>query len=109
MTDASHITLLPELLAHVRAVAPQVRLETARIDGNTAHALESGEADLALGYIPWIESGIYQQTLFPLFATSRSLHDRGQTIFSKHPRIDVRGSFSAFSGIGTPDVPAAIF
>jgi DNA-binding transcriptional LysR family regulator len=65
MTDASHITLLPELLAHVRAVAPQVRLEAARIDGNTAHALESGEADLALGYIPWLESGIYQQTLFP--------------------------------------------
>ena len=65
MTDASHITLLPELLAHVRAVAPQVRLEAARIDGNTAHALESGEADLALGYIPSLESGIYQQTLFP--------------------------------------------
>jgi DNA-binding transcriptional LysR family regulator len=65
MTDASHVTLLPELLAHVRAVAPQVRLEAARIDGNTAHALESGEADLALGYIPWLESGIYQQTLFP--------------------------------------------
>lgn len=65
MTDASHITLLPELLAHVRALAPQVRLEAARIDGNTAHALESGEADLALGYIPWLESGIYQQTLFP--------------------------------------------
>jgi DNA-binding transcriptional LysR family regulator len=65
MTDASHITLLPQLLAHVRAVAPNVRLEAARIDGNTAHALESGEADLALGYIPWLESGIYQQTLFP--------------------------------------------
>ena len=27
MTDASHITLLPQLLAHVRAVAPLVRLE----------------------------------------------------------------------------------
>ena len=65
MTDASHITLLPELLAHVRAVAPEVRLEAARIDSNTAHALESGEADLALGYIPSLESGIYQQTLFP--------------------------------------------
>jgi len=65
MTDASHITLLPELLAHVRAVAPEVRLEAAGIDSNTAHALESGEADLALGYIPSLESGIYQQTLFP--------------------------------------------
>ena len=35
------------------------------IDGNTAQALETGEADLALGYIPWLESGIYQQTLYP--------------------------------------------
>ena len=35
MTDASHITLLPQLLAHVRAVAPGVRLEAARIDEQT--------------------------------------------------------------------------
>jgi DNA-binding transcriptional LysR family regulator len=78
MTDASHITLLPELLAHLRAVAPQVRLEAARIDGNTAHALESGEADLALGYIPWLESGIYQQTLFPQnwVCLANALHPR---------------------------------
>ncbi|MEY4767253.1 MAG: hypothetical protein RI907_3926, partial [Pseudomonadota bacterium] len=33
MTDASHVTLLPQLLTHVRAEAPQVRLEAARIDG----------------------------------------------------------------------------
>ncbi len=65
MTDASHITLLPQLLAHVRAAAPSVRLDAAHIDGNTAQALETGEADLALGYIPWLESGIYQQTLYP--------------------------------------------
>ena len=65
MTDASHITLLPHLLAHVRAAAPKIRLDAARIDGYTAQALETGEADLALGYIPWLESGIYQQTLFP--------------------------------------------
>ena len=36
MTDASHITLLPQLLAHVRGVAPGVRLEAARIDPNFA-------------------------------------------------------------------------
>jgi DNA-binding transcriptional LysR family regulator len=78
MTDASHITLLPELLAHMRAVAPQVRLEAARIDGNTAHALESGEADLALGYIPWLETGMYQQTLFPQnwVCLANALHPR---------------------------------
>ena len=65
MPDASHITMLPQLLAHLRAVAPNVRLVAARIDANTEHALQSGEADLALGYAPWLEAGFYQQTLFP--------------------------------------------
>ncbi len=64
MTDASHVTLLPRLLAHVRAQAPGVRLEAARIDGNTERALESGVADLAIGYVPWLGGGIYQQKLY---------------------------------------------
>ncbi len=64
MTDASHITLLPRLLAHVRAQAPGIRLEAAGIDGNTERALESGEADLAIGYVPWLGGDIYQQQLY---------------------------------------------
>ncbi|WP_338642043.1 LysR family transcriptional regulator [Burkholderia pyrrocinia] len=64
MTDASHITLLPRLLAHVRAQAPGIRLEVAGIDGNTERALESGEADLAIGHVPWLGGGIYQQQLY---------------------------------------------
>jgi DNA-binding transcriptional LysR family regulator len=79
MTDASHVTLLPQLLAHVRATAPLVRLEAARIDAGTARALQSGEADLAIGYIPWLESGIYQQTLFP--------QDWVCLANARHPRI----------------------
>lgn len=65
MTDASHITLLPGLLEQVRIRAPGVRLEALRMDGRTAEALETGETDLAVGHAPWLESGIYQQTLFP--------------------------------------------
>jgi DNA-binding transcriptional LysR family regulator len=64
MTDASHITLLPQLLARVRGVAPRVRLEAASIDSNTARAMERGDADLAIGLVPGLESGFYQQTLF---------------------------------------------
>ncbi|MFC5520018.1 LysR family transcriptional regulator [Polaromonas jejuensis] len=64
MTDASHITLLPRLLSHVRAVAPGVALEAGRIDGELARALQSGDADLALGYLPWLDAGFYQQTLY---------------------------------------------
>jgi DNA-binding transcriptional LysR family regulator len=64
MTDASHITLLPRLLTHVRAVAPGVTLEASRIDGDLAHALQTGEADLAVGFLPWLDAGFYQQTLY---------------------------------------------
>jgi DNA-binding transcriptional LysR family regulator len=65
MTDASHVTLLPVLLAHLRTVAPRVRLVAARIDEQTAQALQSGDADLAIGFVPWLEAGFYQQTLYP--------------------------------------------
>jgi DNA-binding transcriptional LysR family regulator len=64
MTDASHITLLPQILAAIRKAAPHVTLEAARIDEAMPHALQSGEADLALGLIPSLETGFYQQTLF---------------------------------------------
>ena len=52
MTDASHITFLPRLLAHVRTIGPDVRLDVVPISTATGHVLETGEADLALGYIP---------------------------------------------------------
>jgi DNA-binding transcriptional LysR family regulator len=64
MTDASHITLLPQILAAVRKAAPSVVLEAARIDDLMLQALQSGEANLALGLIPSLETGFYQQTLF---------------------------------------------
>ena len=64
MTDASHITLMPRLFAHVHALAPGIRLEAATIGPNMAAELQSGEADLALGLIPGLEAGFYQQALF---------------------------------------------
>ncbi len=79
MTDASHITLLPKLLAHLRALAPGVQVAAARIDERTAEALQSGEADLALGLVPWLEAGFYQQTLFP--------QDWVCLVNPRHPRI----------------------
>jgi hypothetical protein len=50
--------------AAVRKAAPSVTLEAARIDEVMPQALQSGEADLALGLIPSLETGFYQQTLF---------------------------------------------
>ncbi|WP_116137293.1 LysR family transcriptional regulator [Trinickia diaoshuihuensis] len=82
MTDASHITLLPRLLAHVRAQAPGIRLEAAGIDGNTERALESGESDLAIGHVPWLSGGIYQQQLYR--------QDWVCLVNAHHPRIRAR-------------------
>ena len=64
MTDASHITLMPRLFGHVHALAPGIRLEAATIGPQIASELQSGEADLALGLIPGLEAGFYQQALF---------------------------------------------
>ncbi len=64
MTDASHITLLPRLLAHLRDVAPGVGLAVTPIDAATAQRLESGDADLALGYVVGLESGFHEQALY---------------------------------------------
>jgi len=88
MTDASHITLLPQLLAHVRALAPAARLLAARIDSDTARALESGEADIAIGLVPWLESGYYQQALFPQDWVCLANHT--------HPRIGNSLSLRAY-------------
>jgi len=79
MTDASHVTLLPQLLAHVRSLAPGIRLGATRIDAQTGHALESGEADLALGLIPELGAGFYQQSLFT--------QDWVCLVNARHPRI----------------------
>jgi DNA-binding transcriptional LysR family regulator len=79
MTDASHITLLPRLLAHVRAAGPGILLEVAPITANTSHMLETGEADLALGFIPGLEAGFHEQRLYP--------QDFICLVSAEHPRI----------------------
>jgi DNA-binding transcriptional LysR family regulator len=79
MTDASHITLLPRILAHVRSVGPDIRLEVAPISAATPHMLETGEADLALGYIPGLEAGYHEQPLYR--------QDFVCLVNARHPRI----------------------
>lgn len=64
MTDASHITLMPRLFAHVNSIAAGIRLEAATIGPTVASELQSGAADLALGLIPGLETGFHQQALF---------------------------------------------
>ncbi|MGO3740800.1 LysR family transcriptional regulator [Kerstersia sp.] len=64
MTDASHMTLLPQLLTLLRRDAPGVSLDVEPIEAETPARLAAGLADLALGIIPGLESGFYQQTFY---------------------------------------------
>jgi DNA-binding transcriptional LysR family regulator len=88
MTDASHVTLLPQLLAYLRAHAPGITVQAAQIDDTISRQLQSGEADLALGLIPSLEAGFYQRTLYPQDWVC--LARRG------HPRIGNRLSLKQF-------------
>ncbi|MBI3445090.1 MAG: LysR family transcriptional regulator [Magnetospirillum sp.] len=64
MTDISQLVLLPRLWERVRVAAPGIRIQVSPLSAGTARLLESGEADLALGFMPQLEAGFYQQHLF---------------------------------------------
>ena len=64
MTDISEIVVLPTLVNHLRRVAPRVAIEAERTSPESPRRLESGEIDLAVGFMPHLEAGFYQQTLF---------------------------------------------
>jgi DNA-binding transcriptional LysR family regulator len=82
MTDASHVTLLPRLLAAFRTQAPLMRIEALQINANTGPSLLSGEADLALGLVPGLDAGFYQQSLYTQDWICLAAPD--------HPRISAR-------------------
>lgn len=64
MTDISQDVMLPALLNRLRETAPSVRIEVINISDLTPKMLENGEADLAIGFIPQLDAGYYQQKLF---------------------------------------------
>jgi DNA-binding transcriptional LysR family regulator len=64
MTDISQLVLLPKLWESLRRSAPGIRIEIFPLSSDTAQMLESGQADLSLGFMPQLEAGFYQQVLF---------------------------------------------
>ncbi len=63
-TDISEIVLLPAIAQRVLATAPNVRLEITHITETIPKSLESGAADVAVGFMPQLEAGFRQQRLF---------------------------------------------
>ncbi len=64
MTDISEIIILPKLVNHLQKTAPGLVIEAERISDNSRQALVSGDVDLAVGFLPNLEAGFYQQALF---------------------------------------------
>jgi DNA-binding transcriptional LysR family regulator len=64
MTDISQIAMLPTLLNRLSDVAPKVRLQVFNLASDTPQAMANGELELAVGFMPHLEAGFYQQKLF---------------------------------------------
>jgi DNA-binding transcriptional LysR family regulator len=65
MSDIGEMVFLPGLLARVKRDAPGVKIEVVRIPIKDVHAaLEAGELDLAVGFLPGLTTGMRQQSLF---------------------------------------------
>lgn len=84
MTDISQLVLLPRLWERLRSIAPGIHIDIANLSVRTANMLESGEVDLALGFMPQLEAGFYQQALFRQHYVCMAS--------AKHPRL--RGSLT---------------
>lgn len=65
MTDIGEIYFLPLLMEQIQKVAPGVSISTVRnTTVNLKDAMEAGHVDLAIGLLPQLKAGFFQQRLF---------------------------------------------
>jgi len=65
MTDLGEIVLLPSLLKLLENEAPKTTLSTVRdTDNGLSEAMQAGQVDLAIGLLPQLTTGFFQQRLF---------------------------------------------
>jgi DNA-binding transcriptional LysR family regulator len=63
-TDIAQLTLLPTLLKRLKRVGPSIGITLRNISDRTQALLESGQVDLAVGFIPPKSAGFCGQRLF---------------------------------------------
>jgi len=78
-TDIGQVVILPSLMNRLHIVAPSVAIEFVNFTEQSHFQLESGYLDVALGFIPPLESGFHRQKLF----TERFVC----IVRKRHPRI----------------------
>ena len=65
LSDLGEVVYLPRLMRHLKEVAPGVGLRILQLPRESyRETLESGDADLAVGFLPGLAAGFYQQRLF---------------------------------------------
>jgi DNA-binding transcriptional LysR family regulator len=92
MTDISEIVLLPRLINHLQRNAPGLVIESDKISPESPRRLESGDADLAIGFTPDLEAGFFQQALFG--------QDFVCLAAQRHPRVQGRLTRRSFQAEG---------
>lgn len=65
MTDIGEIYFLPQLMKKIQLVAPSISISTVRSTAtNLKEAMEAGHVNLAIGLLPQLKAGFFQQRLF---------------------------------------------
>jgi DNA-binding transcriptional LysR family regulator len=82
MTDISEIVLVPRLLNHLRQFGPGIQVDISKISPDSPRELADGTVDLAVGFMPHLEAGFYQQKLFDQHFVCLAAHG--------HPRVRER-------------------
>jgi len=89
MSDIGELVYLPPLMNHLREVAKGVTVRALNLPREAyAEAFISGDADLAIGFLPGLSAGFYQQRLFSDSYVC--------LVRDGHPRIRNRISLSRF-------------
>ena len=116
MSDMGEVIYLPRLMRRLVEAAPQVSIRAVQLPRRQYHdALESGEVDLAIGFLPALGTGFYQQTLFTdsYVCLVREDHPRiGQSLslkqFKAESHVVIEPSDSAQEPAAAPSSSAAL-
>jgi len=92
MTDISEIVLVPRLLNYLREHGPGIRVDISKISPDSPQELADGTVDLAVGFMPHLEAGFYQQVLFDQHFVCLAS--------KRHPRVRDSLSLEAMAGEG---------
>ena len=89
MSDIGELVYLPRLVRRLEQIAPQANVRALQLPREAyPEAFTSGEADLAIGFLPSLQAGFYQQRLFSDTYVC--------VVREGHPRIHKRLSLKQF-------------